>query len=109
MAMMQENNRQYYEGAQSFVSAAGANQLFTTTFDTDLIFGNWNPANADYALNNFKVYTSANGLPGTYTEYLLAYTVVNNVIDNSYFSYRNLCCCAIKSFNRRQVWSNRSI
>ena len=35
---MQENNRQYYEGAQGFISAGGAGQIFTTTFNTDLIF-----------------------------------------------------------------------
>ena len=82
MGLITETNQQYYQGAQGFLSATGAiNETFPTTFDTDLIFGDWNPANANYALNNFKVYTSATGLPQTYTEYLLAYTVVNNVID----------------------------
>jgi len=83
MAMMQENNRQYYEGAQSFVSAAGANQLFTTTFDTDLILGatgSWSPTNANYALNNFKLYTSPSGAPGTFTEYTSEFELTNNVI-----------------------------
>ena len=81
MGLITETNKQYYQGAQGFLSTGSNSQVYPTTFDTDLVFGNWNPANADYALNNFKVYTSANGLPGTYTEYLLAYTVVNNVID----------------------------
>lgn len=81
MGLITETNQQYYQGAQGFLSTGSNSQVYPTTFDTDLVFGNWNPANADYALNNFKVYTSANGLPGTYTEYLLAYTVVNNVID----------------------------
>ena len=80
MAMMQENNRQYYEGAQSFTSIGGAGQSFTTTFDTDLIFKAFAPTSADYALNNFKLYTSASGTPGTFTEYTSAYTVVDNKI-----------------------------
>jgi len=84
MGLITETNQQYYEGAQGFSSLAVLptpnTQAFTTTFDTDLIFSDWNPANPNYALNNFKVYTSANGFPGTYTEYLTAYTVVNNTI-----------------------------
>ena len=81
MGLITETNQQYYQGAQGFLSATGAiNEPFPTTFDTDLIFGDWNPANANYALNNFKVYTSATGFPQTYTEYLAAYTVVNNII-----------------------------
>ena len=81
MGLITETNQQYYQGAQGFLSTGNAAQVYTTTFDTNLIFGNSNPANADYALNNFKVYTSATGLPQTYTEYLLAYTVENNVVD----------------------------
>ena len=81
MGLITETNQQYYQGAQGFLSTGDAAQVYPTTFDTDLIFGNWNPASTNYALNNFKVYTSPTGLPQTYTEYLLAYTVVNNVID----------------------------
>ena len=82
MGLITETNQQYYQGAQGFLSATGAvNEKFPTTFDTDLIFGNWNPNNAEYALNNFKLYTSDNGFPGTYEEYLLAYSVENNVIN----------------------------
>ena len=81
MGLITETNQQYYQGAQGFLSTGDAAQVYPTTFDTDLIFGNWNPASTNYALNNFKVYTSATGLPQTYTEYLLAYTVVNNVIN----------------------------
>ena len=79
---MQENNRQYYEGAQSFVSDAGgtAGQVFTTTFDTDLIFNAVSSATSSYALNNFKLYTSPTGAAGTYTEYTSPYTVSNNAI-----------------------------
>ena len=84
MGLITETNQQYYQGAQGFSSLAVLpnpnTQSFTTTFDTDLIFGSWNPADANYALNNFKVYTSPTGIPGTYSEYVLAYTVVNNII-----------------------------
>ena len=78
--MMQENNRQYYEGAQGFISAGGAGQIFTTTFNTDLIFKAFAPTSANYALNNFKLYTSPLGISGTFTEYISAYTVVDNKI-----------------------------
>ncbi|MCP4323632.1 MAG: hypothetical protein GY787_17635 [Alteromonadales bacterium] len=80
--MMQENNRQYYEGAQSFVSDAGgtAGQVFTTTFNTDLIFNAASSATPSYALNNFKLYTSPTGAAGTYTEYTSPYTVSSNAI-----------------------------
>ena len=58
--LITENNRQYYAGAQSFLSSTGvAGESFTTTFDTDLVFGNYDPLQTDYALNNFKIYTAA--------------------------------------------------
>ena len=77
--LITENNRQYYAGAQSFLSAAGTGQSFTTTFDTDLVFGSYNPAETNYALNNFKLYSAASGV-STYTEYTSAYTVSGNTI-----------------------------
>ena len=77
--LIQETNRQYYEGAQSFV-ADGTSGVFTANFNTDLIFGSFDPTKVDYGLNNFKLFTSPNGLAGSYTEYTNAYTVVNNVI-----------------------------
>ena len=81
MGLIQENNRQYYAGAQTFTSAASAavGQEFTTTFDTNLVFGNYNPAEPNYALNNFKIYTAASGVL-TYTEYTSEFTVAGNVV-----------------------------
>jgi hypothetical protein len=76
--LITETNRQYYEGAQGFI-VAGAS-IFTTTFNTDLVFGDWDPLATNYALNNFKLYTSATGYPGTWVEYITAYTVVGNTI-----------------------------
>ena len=77
--LIQETNRQYYEGAQSFV-ADGTNNVFTANFNTDLVFGNFDPTEVDYGLNNFKLFTSPTGLAGSFTEYIQAYTVVNNII-----------------------------
>ena len=79
MGLITENNEQYYAGSQRFLSIAGTGQKFTSTFDTNLILGSSDPSQVDYALNNFKLYTA---LPGvlTYTEYILPYTVVDNVI-----------------------------
>ena len=80
--MSQETNQQYYQGAQPFLVTDAAGQTaFPTTFDTDLIFGSSDPTDIDYALNNFKVYTSTTGLPGSFTEYTSTYTVSNNTIN----------------------------
>jgi|TARA_R110001592_G_scaffold196863_1_gene444720 hypothetical protein len=77
--LITETNEQYYAGVQGFISQTGAvNEEFTTTFDTNLVLGSFNPVDTNYALNNFKLYTSLNGV--TYTEYILAFTVVDNVI-----------------------------
>ena len=81
MSLITETNQQYYQGAQIFVVPATATgQEFTTTFNTDLVFGSFDPAITNYALNNFKLYTSATGLPGSFTEYTSAYTVTSNTI-----------------------------
>ena len=81
MGLITETNQQYYQGSQGFLSTGSGSQVYPTTFDTDLVLGDWNPANINYGLNNFKLYTSPSGLPGTYDEYLLEYAVENNVID----------------------------
>ena len=80
MGLITENNQQYYAGSQQFVSAAGTNQKFTTTFDTNLVFGSYDPLQVNYALNNFKLYTAPAGSL-TYTEYILSYTVTGNEIE----------------------------
>ena len=79
MGLITENNQQYYAGVQKFLSAAGTGQAFTTTFDTDLVFGSYDPLQPNYALNNFKLYTANSGVL-TYTEYTSAYTVSGNTI-----------------------------
>tara|TARA_R100001463_G_scaffold115330_1_gene170537 strand:+ start:8159 stop:9634 length:1476 start_codon:yes stop_codon:yes gene_type:complete len=83
MSLLTENNRQYYEGAQGFRSD-GTTVQFTTTFDTDLKFYASKPDVEEYALNNFKIYTSSNGIPGTWVEYkTLNYRVTGNTINFS--------------------------
>ena len=79
MSLITETNQQYYQGAQQFI-ADGASGSFTTTFDTNLVFGSFDNASVDYALNNFKLFTSPSGLPGSFLEYTTDYSVLNNVI-----------------------------
>ncbi len=77
--LITETNQQYYAGAQGFtVTDIAGQSKFTFTFNTDLILGDPNPANIDYALNNFKLYSSSDGI--NYIEYVLAYTLDRNVI-----------------------------
>ena len=65
--LITETNRQYYAGAQQFyINTAGAGQTFTSTFNTDLIFGSSDNASGQYGLNNFHLYSSPDAL--TWTE-----------------------------------------
>jgi len=82
MALITETNQQYYQGSQGFRGTGNALTI-TTTFNTDLVFtdaNSWNPASENYALNNFKIYTSTTGFPGSWSEYLSQYSVANNAI-----------------------------
>ena len=79
--MSAETNQQYYQGAQPFLVTDVAGQSsFVTTFNTDLVFGSYDNTETNYALNNFKLYTSTTGLPGSFTEYTSEYEVGNNTI-----------------------------
>ena len=74
--LVTENAQQYYQGSQGFrAAAAGLNQTFITDFDTELILGDWNPALPNYGLNNFKVYTSPSGIPGSWSEWVTSMSV----------------------------------
>ena len=79
MSLITETNQQYYQGAQGF-RGDNATLAFKTTFDTDLVLGSFDPNNINYALNNFKLYTSSTGLPGSYSEYVTEFFVVDNAI-----------------------------
>jgi hypothetical protein len=79
MGVINETNQQYYAGAQGFTVENPLGQSdFTFTFDTDLVFGSYDPAEVDYALNNFKLYASNNGID--YPEYIGPYTVEGNTV-----------------------------
>ncbi len=41
MGLIKETNEQYYSGTQKFLSQGGSNTQYTTTFNTDLILGNY--------------------------------------------------------------------
>jgi hypothetical protein len=83
MSLITETNRQYYEGAQSF-RGNGSTFKFETTFNTNLEWFAASNSDINYAKNNFKLYTSVNGLPGSWIEVLENYTVSKNTI--SFFS-----------------------
>jgi len=81
--LVTENAQQYYQGSQGFRGNAGndANQVFVTDFDSNLILGSatsWDPADVDYALNNFKVYTSNDGLAGSWSEWVTQIVLTND-------------------------------
>ena len=79
-----ETNAQYYTGTQviqAVDASVGVGQtVFKTTFNTELTFGSNDPTNSLYNNNNFRLYTSATGGNGTFTEFTGAYTVVNSNI-----------------------------
>jgi len=77
--LITETNQQYYEGAQGFQFELGQISV-TTTFDTNLVFGSYNPSEDNYIYNNFKVYYSATGDPNSYVEWTTEYTVSGNTI-----------------------------
>jgi len=59
--LITETNRQYYAGAQQFyIDSTGEGKTFTSTFDTDLVFGGSDPLAGNYNKNNFKIFTSPN-------------------------------------------------
>ena len=76
--LITETNAQYYAGSQRFLSDGTGR--FVTTFNTDLIFGSSDPGTVDYTLNNFVLYTSPNNTPGSFSAYLLDFTVEDNTI-----------------------------
>ena len=109
MSLLTENNRQYYEGAQGFTATGtGGAESFTTTFDTDLIFYAASNTNINYALNNFKLYTSAAGASSSYTEYTDPYTVSGNVITISGIQSQTLNLAAPNYINNVIITKNTS-
>jgi len=78
--LVTETAQQYYEGAQGFRGAENQT-AFLTTFDTDLFLGSSDSTNVNYALNNFKIYTSLTAIPGTWTEFGKEFNVTGNTVN----------------------------
>ena len=76
--LITETNAQYYAGSQIFIATADQT-VFKATFDTDITFGSSDPTKEAYNDNNFRLYTSATGVAGSFTEYTTTYTVSNNI------------------------------
>ena len=80
--LVTETAQQYFQGSQDF-RGDGANttgQSFITSFDTSLFLGSttsWLPTEPNYGLNNFKIYTSPTAIPGTWSEWITAFTVTD--------------------------------
>lgn len=74
--LIQEQNVQYYAGAQIIYTPV-ATATYTFTFNTALVLGSansWNPNDPDYQLNNFLIYTSPNGI-NQWTPFLTTFTL----------------------------------
>ena len=77
--LITETNRQYYAGSQGFqVEDPLGQSSFAFTFDTNLVLGNYDPSEINYALNNFKLYQSSDGI--TFYEVTQEYTLIGNTI-----------------------------
>tara|TARA_R110002020_G_scaffold56070_2_gene155255 strand:+ start:833 stop:2071 length:1239 start_codon:yes stop_codon:yes gene_type:complete len=85
MSLVTETNQQYYQGAQGF-RGNGSQTDFKSTFNTNLVFGSYDPTNVRYALNNFKIYTSATGFPGSWSEYILPYSLATDAANTIKFT-----------------------
>lgn len=77
--LITETNRQYYAGSQGFqVEDPLGQSSFAFTFDTNLVLGSYSPSETNYALNNFKLYQSSDGI--TFYEVIQEYILIGNTI-----------------------------
>tara|TARA_B100001093_G_scaffold259933_1_gene248451 strand:+ start:1629 stop:2903 length:1275 start_codon:yes stop_codon:yes gene_type:complete len=83
MGLIKETNEQYYAGSQ-IIPGDGLTTITSVTFnfETPLKLGAtsdanspWDPTSTYYALNNFKIYKSPTGLPGSFEEIITPYGV----------------------------------
>ena len=100
--LITETNRQYYAGSQGFQVEDPLGQLsFTFTFDTNLFLGSYDPAETNYALNNFKLYQSTDGL--IFNEVIQEYTLIANTIsftdELSPIPFGDIIVCQLKMGN----------
>ena len=78
--LITETNRQYYAGAEQFtITSTAVGQTFTSTFDTNLVFGDSDPTTNGYNLNNGDTRT----YPKSFGLVLAKGTVVQNIIWSS--------------------------
>lgn len=107
--LITENAAQYYQGAQQFKMLANSKPVVVTDFNTDLYLGSYDPNNIDYSLSNFKVYTSTSGFPGTYSEYILPYTISDNTITfANEFSVNTYLVVQLKTLSGGKYGQNES-
>lgn len=82
--LIRENNLQYYAGAQIIYTSVATAGPYNFTFNTKLVLGSstsWNPNDPDFALNNFRIYTSPTGID-QWTEYTTSY-ILTHVADGA--------------------------
>ena len=75
--LIQETNLQYYAGAQIIYTSVAATTVYTFTFNTQLVLGSatsFAPTDPEFGLNNFRIYTSPNGIAG-WVEYTTTYVL----------------------------------
>ena len=79
--LIQETNLQYYAGAQIIYTPV-TTAVYTFTFNTSLNLGSvtsFAPTDPDFGLNNFRIYTSPNGL-SNWTEFVTPFVLNNNTV-----------------------------
>lgn len=80
--LINETNRQYYEGAKSIIVTSATN-TFSFEFNTPLVWYTSDVNNINYISNNFKLYFSSdNGLSFIDYDYQIQNVVVNTVYLN---------------------------
>jgi len=113
MALITENNTQYYIGEQLFiVDPAALVGPFTTTFNTDLIYYTNDTTALNFPLNNFDMFISVDG-GATFTPYTLQanplYALpIGNVVGNTITLANNLAAGNVFMVKLReeQLWEN---
>ena len=113
MALITENNTQYYVGEQLFVvDPAALVGPFTTTFNTDLIYYTNDTTALNFPLNNFDMFISVDG-GITFTPYTLQANPLYalppaNVVGNTITLANNLAAGNVFMVKLREsaIWEN---
>ncbi len=113
MALITENNTQYYVGEQLFVvDPAALSGPFTTTFNTDLIYYTNDTTALNFPLNNFDMFISVDG-GITFTPYTLQANPLyglptGNVVGNTITLANPLAAANVFMIKLREgaIWEN---